>query len=69
MPILLFQNIHRVLQAEKKLQTASIPYELIPPPTAYSKECGMSIQIEAGYETAAKAALGDITYKSIKIGL
>jgi hypothetical protein len=68
MPLLLFKNIHRVLQAEKTLQTASVPYELIPTPTAYSKECGMSIEIERSCESAVKAALRGMKYKLIETG-
>jgi hypothetical protein len=56
--ILLFENVHRVIQAEGFLKRAHIPCELLPTPKELSAECGMCIEVPAAELASARAALG-----------
>jgi hypothetical protein len=58
--ILLFENVHRVMQAEGFLKRASIPCELLPTPKALSAECGMCLRVAAADLGSARAALGGL---------
>ena len=58
--ILLFENVHRVMQAEGFLKRASVPCELIPTPKELSAECGMCLRVAAADLTRARAALGTV---------
>jgi len=56
--ILLFESVHRVIQAEALLKRAAIPCALLPTPKELSAECGMCIEVDAVDIAAARAALG-----------
>jgi len=56
--ILLFENVHRVMQAERFLERAAIPCELLPTPKELSAECGMCLRVAAADLAEARAALG-----------
>jgi hypothetical protein len=62
--ILLFENVHRVIQAEAFLGRAEIRCELLPTPKELSAECGMCIRIAAADLAAARAALGALAVTS-----
>jgi hypothetical protein len=66
--ILLFENVHRVIQAEAFLKRAAIPCELVPTPKELSAECGMCIDIAAGDLERARAALGAIAVTAVDRG-
>ena len=48
--VFILQSIHQVLKAEKALERAGLPFDLIPVPKEVNPECGMAI------ETSAKVA-------------
>jgi hypothetical protein len=56
--ILLFENVHRVMQAEGFLNRAHIPCELLPTPKELAAECGMCLKLAAADLSSARAALG-----------
>ena len=43
MMLLLFESVHRVMEAEHRLKTAGVPHELLPTPKEISAECGMCL--------------------------
>ena len=65
MIILLFENVHRVMQAEKALLAAGVFHELIPTPRKYSSECGMSIEIREAAMPAATTVLEGIAHRAV----
>lgn len=44
--LLLFQSIHKVMQAEHIIAGFGVQYQIIPVPKEYSSECGMCIEID-----------------------
>lgn len=42
--VFILQSIHQVLKAEKALQRAGLPFDLIPVPKEVNPECGMAIE-------------------------
>lgn len=44
--LLLFQSIHKVMQAERVINTLGVSYQIVPVPKEISSECGMCIEIE-----------------------
>ncbi len=44
--ILLFQNIRKVMQAERIAKLNGIPMKIMPVPGQLSSECGMCIQLD-----------------------
>jgi hypothetical protein len=58
MKLLLFESVHRVMEAERELAAASVPYQLLPVPTEYSSECGMCIGVSRKDAQAARTVLG-----------
>lgn len=64
--ILLFENVHRVLQAEGFLERAGIRCELLPTPKEISADCGMCIRVAAADLDAARAALGALAVTLIE---
>jgi hypothetical protein len=45
--VFILQSIHQVLKAEKALQRAGLPFDLIPVPKEVNPECGMAIETSA----------------------
>ena len=45
--VFILQSIHQVLKAEKALQRAGLPFDLIPVPKEVNPECGMAIESSA----------------------
>lgn len=45
--VFILQSIHQVLKAEKALQRAGLPFDLIPVPKEVNPECGMAIETPA----------------------
>jgi len=64
--ILLFENVHRVMQAEGFLVRASVPCELLPTPKELSAECGMCLRVAAADLASARAALGALAVTVFK---
>lgn len=60
MKVILFENVHRVMQAEAALLAAGVRCEMLPTPKEYSKECGMCIGVDAADLDEAAAVLGDL---------
>jgi len=60
MKILLFENVHRVMQAERALLSAGVRCEMLPTPKEHSRECGMCIGVDAADLEEAGAVLGDL---------
>ncbi|MCK9460755.1 MAG: DUF3343 domain-containing protein [Proteobacteria bacterium] len=58
--ILLFESVHRVIQAEASLTRAGVPCALLPTPKELSAECGMCVEVDAADLAAARAALGPL---------
>jgi hypothetical protein len=58
MRLLLFDSVHRVMQAESRLKAAGIRHELLPTPKEHSAECGMCIGVARSEEAAAGEVLG-----------
>jgi len=56
--ILILENVHRVMQAERFLVRAAIPCELLPTPKELSSECGMCLRVAAADLDRARAVLG-----------
>jgi len=63
--ILLFENVHRVIQAEGFLRRAGIRCELLPTPKELSAECGMCIAVAAADLEAARGALGALAVRAV----
>ena len=60
MKILLFENVYRVMQAEKALLAVGIGCEMLPTPKEHSKECGMCIGVDPADMRRARDILGDL---------
>ncbi|RKY89641.1 DUF3343 domain-containing protein [candidate division KSB1 bacterium] len=59
--ILIFQNIHSVLKAEKILKGKNIFYDVVPVPKEIDSSCGMAIGIKSMEMDIVKNVLS--TYK------
>jgi hypothetical protein len=55
--ILRLENVHKVMEAEKRLKAAGVRAELAPLPRDLSKDCGVCLEIADNDEPAALAAL------------
>jgi len=42
--VFILQSIHQVLKAEKALERAGLPFDLIPVPKEVNPECGMAVE-------------------------
>jgi hypothetical protein len=47
MPILLFTNVHKVMQADTLCRQHGISCRVLPVPEDISSECGMCLEVEA----------------------
>jgi len=59
--VYIFSSIHQVLRAEKVLQKADLPFDLIPVPKEVNPDCGLALEVEPDWAdevTAALAAAG-----------
>ena len=56
--ILLFESVHRVMEAEGALRRAGLAYELLPTPKDRSAECGMCVRVAGTDAAEARAAIG-----------
>jgi len=65
MKILLFENVHRMMQAEKLLKEKEITCEVLPTPKKYSLECGMCIAIDNDLVEACTKVLGVHPYRLV----
>ena len=68
MKLILFENVHRLMQAEALLKEQGIAREILPVPKEYSTECGMCLRLEERHLAAAGDALGalHIQYKTVE---
>ncbi len=65
MKIFLFENVHKVMQAENKLIAAGVPCEMLPTPRAYSSDCGMCLGVEDAFLSQAQGALAGIRLRAV----
>ncbi len=67
--LLIFQNIHAVIRAEKIINIKEIVYQILPVPTSISSECGMCIEINSiDYQTVQECLRNEgIAFQQIKI--
>ncbi len=65
MRVLLFENVHRVMQAEQRLVQAGIDHELVPAPREHSADCGMCISLEESVLPRALEVLGRIVVRVV----
>lgn len=57
--VAIFDSIHYVIRAEKKLSVSGVWCDLIPTPRELSSQCGMSIEIRPADVPAALEILAD----------
>lgn len=62
--LLAFKSTREVMAAEKRINAARIPCQLIPLPRSVSVECGMGIRIDARHEQVIRLLLDKIEIKS-----
>ncbi|MBW1709773.1 MAG: DUF3343 domain-containing protein [Deltaproteobacteria bacterium] len=62
--IFLLESIHQVLKAEKALQKADLPFDIIPVPKEINPECGMALETDPKERQRISEAL---TRSNIKI--
>jgi len=56
--VAIFHSIHRVMKAEKILQSQGLDFLLIPVPRQLSADCGMAIRFSRELRSAVETALG-----------
>ncbi|MDD5306169.1 MAG: DUF3343 domain-containing protein [Deltaproteobacteria bacterium] len=66
MRILRFENVHKVMEAEKRLKNAGVKAELAPLPRDLSEECGVCLEIADPDEARARDALLDLDFAVIE---
>ena len=57
--IAVYNNVHRVLKAEKELKAEGLPILLIPAPRAIASDCGLAIRYDAQNRGAVENAFLD----------
>ena len=55
--VAIFNSIHRVMQAEKRLKERRMPILLIPAPRALKSDCGLALRYSAADREAVEVAL------------
>jgi hypothetical protein len=55
--VAIFNSIHRVMQAEKRLKERRMPILLIPAPRALKSDCGLALRYSAADREAVEGAL------------
>ena len=63
MKLVLFPSVHVLMRAERILQRAGLPFEVLPTPQELSRECGMCLGIDDGLEARAGAALAELEHR------
>jgi hypothetical protein len=57
--VAIFNSIHRVMQAEKRLKERRMPILLIPAPRALKSDCGLALRYSAADREAVEGVLAD----------
>jgi Putative Se/S carrier protein-like len=57
--VAIFNSIHRVMQAEKRLKERRMPILLIPAPRALKSDCGLALRYSAADREAVEGALAE----------
>jgi hypothetical protein len=57
--VAIFNSIHRVMQAEKRLKERRMPILLIPAPRALKSDCGLALRYSAADRKAVEGALAE----------
>ncbi|HCY00005.1 MAG TPA: hypothetical protein DG754_07680 [Bacteroidales bacterium] len=67
--LLIFQNTHAVIKAEKIIFGKGIVYQILPVPTSISSECGICIEIGSidGQTVQEYLRNEEIAFQQIKI--
>ncbi|HDP74844.1 MAG TPA: DUF3343 domain-containing protein [Bacteroidales bacterium] len=67
--LLLFQSIHRVMQAERIISSLGISYQIVPVPKEFSSECGMCIEVLCSSNNILVAELqrNNIFFNKVKV--
>jgi hypothetical protein len=67
--IALFESVHFVLKAEKRLAARGIPCAVVPTPKELSADCGMSLEIDPADADNVAQALSDMHFELREITL
>ncbi len=46
--LIIFESVHKVMQAEALLKNEGVRFDIIPTPKAFSSDCGISIRLLKG---------------------
>jgi len=57
--VAIFNSIHRVMQAEKRLKERRVSILLIPAPRALKSDCGLALRYAAADRSAVEGALAE----------
>jgi hypothetical protein len=57
--VAIFNSIHRVMQAEKRLKERRMPILLIPAPRALKSDCGLALRYSASDRAEVEGALAE----------
>jgi hypothetical protein len=57
--VAIFNSIHRVMQAEKRLKERRMPILLIPAPRALKSDCGLALRYSAADRAEVEGALAE----------
>jgi hypothetical protein len=57
--VAIFNSIHRVMQAEKRLKERRMPILLIPAPRALKSDCGLALRYGAADREAVEGVLAE----------
>jgi hypothetical protein len=57
--VAIFNSIHRVMQAEKRLKERRMPILLIPAPRALKSDCGLALRYSAADREVVESALAE----------
>jgi len=57
--VAIFNSIHRVMQAEKRLKERRMPVLLIPAPRALKSDCGLALRYAAADRALVEGALAE----------
>ena len=67
MSIIVFNSTHHALLAEKALEEAGVPIDIVPLPIEFAADCGLSIEFDAERRQVVEETLAarGIEYKGI----
>jgi hypothetical protein len=65
--VFIFQSIHQVLKAEKALERAGLPFDLIPVPKEVNPECGMAVETSARHASAVRHLLDQTSLRLVAV--